>query len=529
MLAYDEPNYLDEYVVGIQSPTQLVSSLALMLRERNYICLYDTSVLSSPELHIKKSPLEELNRDFLYKWFLFFTGLFHNIKSYPNLVILPEVAEEMNNLIAATLSCIEKKKNQYKAFAPQQKEQWQDIYEQILKNENILTAMHQKLEEYRHQHQPVHSPVFESFLEIIKLLNDTLDLKKLDSRGGNDTDERVACRTFYEVAVNSHNVAVYTRDDDIRKLISATFKFLISKEIQNQLDLPFLKNIPHRNLLVLKYNYEKRVFSRFFESSTLPYVGEFRFPSKLSKNKVTQVWDMAKEILERIQGELNKLQQQEATVPEEHQTVELNLSEEVVHKAAEKIFVNIADWKIAEQDSGGFSRKIEILEHLSIITSYLGHIELQDQIMQQQQKYQKICLENIITQLKQSQQGLQKKFEILSSPPLPNRDWQQIQATAEAIHEQLSQLSFFESALRANFHKANHDDYLHFKQLLKKFLDSGFTLNEKETPIPHEKISEITGLPLQDTIKIMETQHIRHHPTHAYLTQYYLVFFMSLR
>jgi hypothetical protein len=518
--------YIDEYVVGIQNPTQLTSSLALLLREKNYVSLYDTSVLSSPEAHIKKSTFEELNRDFLYKWFLFFTGLRNNLRSYDNLILMPEVAEEMYNLVTATLSYIEKKKNQYKMMPPLQRAQFQDVYEQILNNEKVLLEIHKKVDDCRHTPGDLNETIFNNFLQTIKLLNEHLELKKPSSRGGNDTDERLACRTFYELVMRNRNVAVYTRDDDIRKLISATYKFLVSKEIQDDQGLPFLKNLYYLNIIVLKYNYEKRVFSRFFESSTWLGTAEFRFPYKLGKKEVSQILASAKEQLQKIQIEIDRLAQgQKPTISSKPK--EEILTPQVAHQAIERLFADLGILKTNDQDMQNWQVKLHMLDNLTLLTKYFGHNGLQDQIAEMKDRCQRTVLQNVVEQLRQEQGALQKKFDTRSNPPSQGLEyWQQIQTMAEAIRENLCKLNFFENALQHNMHTVTASDYDRFKALLAKCQAQGFLFQDKEVLMPHEKLTDITCMPLHQIIDIIETHGIKHAPTHSNLTQKDLILFL---
>ena len=514
-----------EYVLGIQNPTQLVSSLALMLREKNYTCLYDANVLSSPENYLKKSSLEELNRDFLYKWFLFFTGLGRNFDFHPELIIIPEVAQEMNNLLNATISAIEKRKNQYKACSPQHKNIFQNVFEQLLKNQDILGQIQQKLQEYQQYPLPIVEPIFHALLELVKLMDSTLELKKLSSRESNDTDERLAARCFYEVAVNSSNVAIYTRDDDVRKLISATFKFLISGHITEHENLSFVKNFSHLNMVVLKYNYEKKVFSRFFESSTLPNIGEFRFPRKLSKNRINQLIAAARELLHSIQPiiEETKSSQKEVVPAPAQQEKEENIPE-----ILDNLFTNICALKIRE-DIANVRLKIKLLADINVLAQSFSCNGLYEKINQAKEQMQRACITDIVQQLQDEHHSLQQNFDQLSAnQPHSLEYWQQIQNAAESMQENMRKLRFFENALKTERYDIGFDDYCHFRDTLRRFKNEGFTIDEKETPVPLEKISEIGKLPTAETIRIIERYKIKSQSTHAYLTQENLMLFLFL-
>lgn len=515
----------EEYVLGIQNPAQLISSLSLMLREQNYLSLYDTSILCSPEPHLKKASFEELNRDYLYKWSLFFSGMERNFQAFENLIIINEVVEEMQNLIAGTLSAIDKRKGQFKSFSAQQKNCFQNIYEQLLRNEEALHRIQEQLQKYRSKPGLSLPNIFVRFLDFIKILDGSLELKKPSSR--NDTDERICARAFYELAVNSFNVAVYTRDDDIRKLISATYKFLTSKLVSEEFNLAFLKKFSHLNIVVLKYNYEKHVFSRFFESSTEYWAGDFRFPPKLSKNKVSQICEEIKVILQDIENEL-----QTVPVPQpiqsEPTTPAVQITGDSIIKAVQNIFKIVCKMQV-QQTIPNFRLKIDLLKHLTTLAQSQQDLELQEQICEVRKNEEQHCIQSMVAQLRQEQVELQKKFDQMHSKPQPQLPeyWKGIQETAEGIQENLLKLYFFETALKLNLHTLSEPDYQYFKELLAQFKQQGFLIEQSETPIPQDKISEIVQVSITDTIRIIEQYKIKYQSMHVYLSQANLLYFVK--
>lgn len=503
----------DEYVIGIQNSAQLISSLAFMLRERNYVALYDTSVLSSPESHIKNSNFSDLNRDFLYKWFLFYTGLSYNINSYENLIVIPEVAEEMSNLISAALSSIEKKRNIYRGLSANEKKDYQNTCEQLLKNSDILLELQKKMNTFKIKNSNLSPVIFDRFLQLIKLLDEHLELKKVSSRETNDTDERVAARTFYEIICHHRNVAAYTRDDDIRKLVSATFKFLLSKDVA-EMSVPFLKKLSHLNIIVLKYNYDKKVFSRFFESSTLPNIGEFRFPKKVSKNRIASILEEANDILHQIQNEINKEHKPKQSTKEEKVSSSRNRAE----NATKKIFEYIR----AEKNQKGLG--LSVLSELQSITNFFEQEDLSLQIREQIKTYESQYLETIVDELQQKQEEYQQKFESLSKESA--RNWKEITEVASQIEVNIQKLNFYQSAINIKIGKVDEEDYLKYQTYRNKLSEHGFQVSQQTIPIPQGKLSEIIDLPIARTIQIIEKKRIEYQRTHVYLNQDNLLYFL---
>ncbi len=516
----------DEYVVGSPNTSYLISSLELMLREDKYLSLYDTSILSLPEEHLKKYSFEKLNQELLYKWLSFFAGIERIFQSNNNLVITPEVGEEMQNLIAGTLSAIDKRKIQFKTYSSQQKETFQRLFEHLHKNEEILIRIQDQLSKYRIKTTLTMPTVFNYFLEFIKMLDSLLDLKKPSSRKSNDTDERICARAFYEMAVNGYNIAVYTRDEDIRKLISATYKFLTSKQIKEESSFSFLQNFSHLNIVVLKYHYEKRVFSRFFESSTDAWGGDFRFSPKLA-TKSKGIYEDTKAILQEIENHL-----QIAASSSQNESVPMNIpnpsiSQEKVNKTVETLFKTIC--KIQIQDNIPNHRlKIDLLKHISILADAIQQSSLQEEILEMKKKAEENCIQNLISQLKQDQVELEKKFEQISKlQPTPGIEyWQNIKTSAEASAENLHKLYFFENALRLNLCSLAESDYQRYKEFLERFRQIGIIIDQSETPIQQEKIAEIAQLSITETIQIIERYKIKYQSMHVYLSQSSLLYFL---
>ena len=523
LIANQEEDLIDEYVLGIQNPSQLIGSLALLLREKNYVCLYDTSILSSPEQYLKKNNFEVLNKDFLYKWFLFFTGVHRNIKNFSNLILIPEVAEEICNLINGILSAIEKRKAQFKALSPHEKEDLQDIFEQLLKNEDILQNLLNTTEELRGCSCDNKQVIFQNLLDLVKFLNDHLELKKPSSRKVNDTDERIAAQTLYEVLVNNFNVAVYTRDDDIRKLISTTFRLLVSNQISEDPNLIFLRNLSHLNILVLKYNYEKKSFSRFFESSTLPHTGEFRFPRKINQNKISQIIPEVRKFLQNIQDALSK---EEENLNE--LTNKFAFQDNSIKEVLEKSFQLICTLKIYE-DTENVHTKIQILENFHHLAELLQCDNIAEEIGHKTKRLQKNCIQGILEELTTEKIRLEKVFEEISSQDKTNIEyWQKIQSSAQEMQENLLRIRFFESALAEGFYQVDYVDYDKFKNLLDKFKQVNVNIDTKGTPVSTEKISQVTGQPIQQIIEIIESKNIHYESNNVHLTQDNIVFFLEL-
>ena len=523
-LEYLEEDYADDYVIGLQNPTQLISSLALLLRERNYACLYDTSILTSPEQYLKKNSLEALNKDFLYKWFLFYNGILRNINNFSNLILLPEVIEECSNLLQAVISALTKRKNQFKTLSPQEKKNLQDIFEQLLKNEEIIGAFLAKLGELDQRQTPVHNKIFEKILDLVKLLNEYMELKKLSSRRANDTDERIAARALYEIIINQSNVAVYTRDDDVRKLISTAFRLLISRQISEDCAYSFLKNFSHFNLLVLKYNYEKKSYSRFFESSTLPHTGDFRFPRKLPQAKVSQLLNQIQEILADIDTEIVKIQ----SVTEDTEAQKEDRRHELISEALVQIFESLSALEIVD-DAHNNQLKISLLKNMEILVKSLNYQELEAKIRQAMVEQQRSCIENILDSLHSEKEELQQKFNDLSSRAGEGIEyWQKVQSAAASIQQNLLKMRFFQTAANWHFYQAGYEDFETFKELLNTFQSHGFHINAEETPIPAEKIAHITGYSTSEIIKLVDSYNIRCENSNIYLTQDNVVFFTRL-
>jgi hypothetical protein len=347
----------------------------------------------------------------------------------------------------------------------------------------------------------------------------SLELKKPTSRETNDTDERLAARALYEAAINNTKTAVYTRDDDVRKLISATFKFLISRQMNDNGDISFIKSFLHLNIMVFKYDYEKKVFARFFESSNLPDIGDFRFPNRLTKVKVGQIISDAKDLLEQIQEYVNIPKPQPIEVKAQPSIQQPKVD---FRKVLEEIFYSVSALKIKE-DTPNCQLKVKLLENLALLSNHFECKELYDKVIQTKGQNERACIELIIAQLKEEKENLQKKHDVLYSQPTKN--WQQIQASASANDENDRKLRFFENALKANMYNVTYQDYEYFQTILQNFQKQGLHIEESETLVPQEKICDVTNLSTAEIIQIIEAHKIRYESTHAYLSQSNLIFF----
>ncbi|BBM86459.1 hypothetical protein [Candidatus Uabimicrobium amorphum] len=510
---------IDEgYVLNVQNPVQLVSSLAFFLRERNYVCLYDTSILSSPEKYLKRNAFVDISKDFLYKWFLFFTGVSRHLSNFENLILIPEVVREVSNILQAAISIIEKKKLEYKELSSQEREELCVVYQQLAKNEETLRKILQTI----HPSEKPHPTIFNSILNMVKFLDAHLELKKSDSRVTNDTDERIVARVFYEVLVNGHNTCVYTRDDDIRKLISVTFRLLISKFAQKDAFKEILRNLFHRNILVLKFNYEKKVFSRFFESSTLENIEDFKFSRRIMQETDVNtiltglekhVADLV-EVFEDYHRENN---------PEEDDI----LDEDIIH-SLKKMYDHLHKLEIKE-DIKNNSKRIYIYQELSYLLESLGEMPFAEKIMETTRQEQKQWIEKQLRILQENKTALETEFVKISQQHNDDLEYKvikKIKCAVEKLEENSLKIYFFQSALEQNFFRLDEDSYASFTQLLQNFSTHGFEVESKETPVPIEKIAQITNFSIAEVIKIIEKHDISHEGTYAYLSQKHLLFFL---
>ncbi|WP_372364689.1 hypothetical protein [Candidatus Uabimicrobium sp. HlEnr_7] len=518
-MSCEEEEVIDEsYVLNVQNPVQLVSSLAFFLRERNYVCLYDTSILSSPEKYLKKHSLEEINKDFLYKWFLFFTGVSRHLSNFENLILLPEVVEEISNILQAAISTIEKKKAQYRDLSSQQREELGATYQQLAKNEEILKKILQIIRPY----EKPHLSIFNAILNMVKFLDSHLELKKIDSRVSNDTDERIVARVFYEALVNGRNTCVYTRDDDIRKLISVTFRLLVSKFAHKDAFKNILCNLVHRNILVLKYNYEKKVFSRFFESSTIENIDDFKF-----SRKVLQETDV-RTILSGLEKHVNELATVFENYAEENAPQEDDFLDEDIIYSLKTMYEHLNELEVKE-DIKNNSKKISIYQQFSYLLEKLGDEAFAKKIIETTRQQQKNWIENQLRILHENKVILEADFtKVINTQngDIKYKVIKEIKRSVEKLEENALKIYFFESALEQSFFQLNESSYNSFTDLLFKFNEHGFEVESKEAPVPIEKISQITKFSISEVIKVIEKYSISHKGTHAYLSQRHLLFFL---
>lgn len=518
----EEEECVDEnYVLNVQNPVQLVSSLAFFLRERNYVCLYDTSILSSPEKYLKKYSISEINNDYLYKWFLFYTGIFRHLSGFDNLIIIPEVIDEISNILNASISAIEKRKSQYKLLSSSEREEFSSVYQQLFKNEVVLKNILEVVSARRNKEKPK-SAIFNSILEAVKFLNTHLELKKVSSRVINDTDERIAARAFYEILVNGNNICVYTRDDDIRKLISVTYRLIVYKYLQkNPLKL-LLRNLAHLNILVLKYNYEKKVFSRFFESSTLENTDEFKFSRKVTLyTNVNVILQGFEEHLFKIYNAFADNAKLNGVPEEEDESIE---DEEIIY-TLKNIYEYLCEVE-SKENIQNYKKKISLYQELSYLTRRLGDVDFADEVMKTTKLQQKKWIESQLSALIEKKSLLESDFSKISSEVHDNVTYdviKKIQKNAKELEENILKIYFHESCLDNDFYEIK---YSKFNNLLSLFQENGFEIGRKKASIPIEKIAEITKYAMSQVIEIIEKYSISHEGRYALLSQKDVLFLL---
>ena len=282
----------DDYITSSANINHLSSSLGLFTRAENYITVFDANVYCSPEDHLRGCTLEEMDADYIWRLFVFANYLCRTVESHAQIIVLPGVAREMGHLNDACLSAARSLFSSCRQLeSPEQRNQ-------VAKEKQTLEKYIGALEKYsvlleaRKEARPHPVPeIHEHILELVKILDRNLGLKKATSVKGRDTDECLVAEAFYQVLVENHNCAVYSRDEDIKNLITMTFRFLVAGDLFAAEHYPALQNLRYKNLVLMVFDIEKITYNRVFESLTTQYSDRFNWPRGTTERAKQQILD----------------------------------------------------------------------------------------------------------------------------------------------------------------------------------------------------------------------------------------------
>ncbi len=521
---------LVDYVVESSNVHQLVSSVETFARDKHYVLVLDASIFCSFDRLAGAASgggqaphgLDAFKRQQVLNLRLFYNELLHLLESYDNVIVIPEVKGELANLIAAALGQIDRKKAQYNALTPARKDQVVDTWNQLLRIEELLRKLRVKIEERVLALPRTNAKIFAALEEAVVLAAETLGLKKSDVAGRSSTDERIAARAFHEVLVNHKKVAVCTRDEDVRRLVSTVYKLFVSSTVREEATRLVVRALHFQNIVVLKYNGERDVFSRFFESSTQPDIGEFIFSRWVPDRARTKLTAGVRSALAAMGKELEVEAAALDAGAGGHAASAIGRGGASAGAASEAVIAALAAvhermlWyqEVARSVGvGDIHDEIRVLRSMFRVAEVVGHPPLLEAVQRDLQQLMKKRIHIRLRELDDKNERLNRDLHETTQSQRYRKDV----AAAERLRELANEIAdvarekhFFEWALATERYALTQDDFRKSQELLDRFAANGYDMRDGECLVPPNEIADITGLDYHTVLKVLTELDVPH-------------------
>lgn len=498
-----KPGRSNRYVIDADNVHALTSSLELLVRDRRYVVLYDASIWFPLHELLGQVPLGKLRLAALRTVHTFFRELLRIFASYENVLITPEVRGELANLIAATLAQLDRQKLQYERMAPAARDRVGRTFHLLLRIEELMRKLRTRIEDRAKAAYVERRPELQLLQEMVAAITDTLSLKKPGQGGESRADEHLAARALFEVIVHHRHVAVCTRDEDVRRIISATYKLLISDTLREEEAKLVRRALQLGNLVVLKYNPERQAYTRFFESQTQQAIGEFIFSKFLPERSKVRLISEVRSQLVKLSRELDRAT--EAASAETAPAVPRASPE--LETALGVLFDRIV-WYQEIARAVGLSdvhEEIRVLEAMRTAARTLGPAPLAEAVERALAALHRRRLHQVLRELGEKDAALKQELDALTA----DASYQQNVPAAERLREVAAEIAsnararhFFTRALGSGEYHLDFDHFRRTEELLDRFSANGFDLREGERLVPAEEVAHLSGLDYERVLRL---------------------------
>jgi hypothetical protein len=516
----DAPAFPNEHTIQenfITSETNVVhlfSSTEILLKVPSYTVFFDANVYPSIEGYLKDKSLDGLDVGLLYKAKLGINLLQKIVPRYPNLIILPPVAEEIDHLTSADLSQIRRKREFYDRLPTGGKNEALDAHNRLSELAGLITGLRQAVKDKAHAAPEMKDEIYRPILSLVKFLDENLGTKKPESREFNDTDERLVASAFYQMLYENRNAAVYTRDEDVKRLVSTTFRFLMFLATKGRTTLA--RKLEFTNIIVFKYNYEKGVFQRYFESHTTPHPEDFIFPSRLRDQEKSAIQGGAQELTVEIERAIGSTSG--AVVEPQREKPSTGGGEKALRHIAALI---LDDGRFAPADSEAeVSAREHDLEQLQVLGQFFGAKEVTVQVEAALEELRHSRIEGQIRKLEGRGHELEAELARFTVPSGAGLDFdfsRRLSKVAGEVNDNLLERLFLSMAIEEKRLNVSAADLGRIRAMLQKLEKSGYDLHREEVCLPLEEIEALMGIPADRIVQVVQTRKIRHEGRRVFL------------
>jgi hypothetical protein len=501
------------FITEATNVVHLFGSPEILLKIPSYAVFLDANVYPSIEGYLKDRPLDGIDPGLLYKEKLAIAILGKLLGKYGNLLILPPVAEEIDHMAAADLAQIRRKREAYEKLPVGGMNEVLDVNNRLTELGAAIAGLRDAFGKRAEAMEPPRSEVYGPLLALVKFLDENLGTKKIESREFNDTDERLVAAAFYQMLRENRNAAIYTRDEDVKRLVSTTYRFIRFLATRGK---PYLgSRFDFTNIIVFKYHFEKGVFSRFFESQTTSHPEDFIFPSRLREQEKASILAGAGELVAEIEKALGA-SASPVEVPREKPST----------GGGEKALRHIAALVLDEGRSGPPDGEAETaerevdLEQLLVLAQFFGARDVGAQVEGALEALRQSRLEARIRSLETRAGELERDLNSLAAPRPVGIGFdvsQRLRRLAEEVNENLLERLVLTTALEEKRMTVGGAELGRIRKALGELERAGYDLHREKVVLPLEEIEAFSGIPIDRVVGTVNSRKIPHEGRRVFL------------
>jgi hypothetical protein len=472
---------LDGYIFRETNPAHLGSSLEHMVRVPNFFALFDTNVLCGTTSHLGPATPEQIDPLLLHNLNVFYRQLVRVVDELPQVLLIEPVVAEMSNVLRASQSVAERKLRELQSLPAMKRDALAHVRATLQDQVHVVTALQEAIQRRAYRPEVLDAASFDGLLELVKLFDETLELKKVaEPSKRNDTDERLAATAFYELLMHDRNVAVYSRDDDVRKLVATVYRFAIAPELVHGEAQKILQKLRFHKVIVFKFHPGKRTFSRFFESDTARHTDVFYFPAKITATKQREFIAEANRLLAAMARRMFEVLRVAEPVPP---PVTADESRAALKEAVDYL-----------RPLADFLNNGRLWDNLSLVSRFLEHEGLTEQIQEVSRSLRRAAVTSRISTLREVSEKHRGEVKALTQGDLSNpAQLTRLGELSRTLLETDAELRFFEDAQKRGRDVAPAD-YARIQPFVRGLGERGYALTERSELVSVEDIADATGV-----------------------------------
>lgn len=222
MAALLTPTRRDDYIEYTLDAPALATQLGAALDDE--CVLWDTSVIPTVQYYIKDAPADALDADYLWRTAEFLDNLLAQSTPTARPILLPAMVDEARGMLGHTM-----RKAKARSKDP---DVARGVAYTLTRIAQTCGQLEKQWVQVGRQHPGPSGPLYDTLIEFVFAVDQRHHLTKraqgVESKK-RDTDWELAAAVAYYALTDECPVRIYTRDQDVRKLVATPMSYLVGE------------------------------------------------------------------------------------------------------------------------------------------------------------------------------------------------------------------------------------------------------------------------------------------------------------